>query len=85
MKEREKLEEAVKAGDVARLLKIVAASPISSRLAWEAVQEAVEANNEDIIDALLPTLLPTQSAFPLAVAASGGGAGVNPAQVDPGV
>lgn len=72
MKEREKLEEAVKAGDVARVLKIVAASPISSRLAWEAVQEAVEANNEDIIDALLPSLLPTQSAFPLAVAASGG-------------
>ncbi len=72
MKEREKLEEAVTAGDVARVLKIVAASPISSRLAWEAIQEAVEANNEDIIDALLPSLLPTQSAFPLAVAASGG-------------
>lgn len=72
MKEREKLEAAVKAGDVPRVLKIVAASPINSRLAWEAVQEAVEANNEDIIDALLPSLLPTQSAFPLAVAASGG-------------
>ncbi|EKT4440971.1 ankyrin repeat domain-containing protein [Stenotrophomonas maltophilia] len=72
MKEREKLEAAVKAGDVSRVLKIVAASPINSRLAWEAVQEAVEANNEDIIDALLPSLLPTQSAFPLAVAASGG-------------
>lgn len=70
MKEREKLEEAVKGGDVARVLKIVTASPISSRLAWEAVQEAVEANNEDIIDALLPSLLPTQSAFPLAIAAS---------------
>lgn len=70
MKDWEKLDEAVKAGDVARVLKIVAASPISSRLAWNAVQAAVEANQEEIIDALLPSLLPTQSAFPLAVAAS---------------
>ncbi|WP_242890462.1 ankyrin repeat domain-containing protein [Stenotrophomonas maltophilia] len=70
MKEREQLEEAVNDGDVARVLKIVAASPISSRLAWEAVQEAVEVNREEVIDALLPSLLPTQSAFPLAVAAS---------------
>lgn len=68
--ERKRLDEAVKVGDVARVLKIVAASPIRARLAWDAVQEAVEANEEEIIDALLPSLLPTQSAFPLAVAAS---------------
>lgn len=45
---------------MARVLEIVAASPISPRLAWDA-----EANKEEIVDALLPALLPTHAARPL--------------------
>lgn len=66
----------IQSADVSAIMKVVSESTDSGRLAWEVVHDAINANREAVIEALIPMLSSNDRVFALALAAEEGLANV---------
>lgn len=66
----------IQTAGVSAIMKVVSESTDSGRLAWEVVHDAINANREAVIEALIPMLSSNDRVFALALAAEEGLANV---------